>query len=379
MSLKKYLFLFLSISLIAVSCSKDVPDNPDPYPTPTPIVDTLSALELKISRMMMVGVAGVGPTLTSDMKTIITNYNIGGIILFEKWGTEVRNVESRAQVTQLAANLRSAADEAGYKLIVSIDQEGGRVCRLKEQYGYPATVQAQYLGDLDNDDTTAFYAGVIADMVGSSNITMNCAPCVDVNVNPSSPAIGALGRSFSSNPEIVAKIAEVFYDKQKAKNVFSVYKHFPGHGSALNDSHDGFTDVTNTWSDKELIPYQRLIAKGKCDAIMCAHVFNSTLDPDYPASLSYSTVTTLLRNQMKFNGVVITDDMSMGAITEKWTNMQAIELAINAGVDMFIFSSGEVSYFRSLIRNTAALVTSGKISQSRIDESYNRITKMTGK
>jgi len=370
----KYLFAALTISFVLFSCAKIEPEEPV---EPTPVQkDTLSALELKISKMMLVGVAGCGPELTGDMKKMVQDLKVGGIILFEKWGTEVRNVESRSQVTALSANLRNAAD---YDLIIAIDQEGGKVCRLKTQYGYPATVQAQYIGTLNNPDTTDFYAEVIANMVASSNITMNCAPVVDVNVNPSSPAIGALGRSFSSDPEVVANIAEVFYDKQKAHKVISVYKHFPGHGSAVTDTHNGFTDVTNTWSEQELIPYKRLIAAGKCDAIMSAHVFNKNLDATYPATLSYNTMTKLLRQEMKYSGVIMTDDMSMGAITEKWTTDEAVELAINAGVDMFIFSRADPVTLRKTIATIAKLVEAGKIPQSRIDESYTRITKLAAK
>lgn len=370
----KYLIASLFVALLLFSCTKIEPEKPV---NPTPVVkDTLSPLELKISKMMLVGVAGCGPELTGDMKKMVQDLQVGGIILFEKWGTEVRNVSSRAQVTALSANLRNAAE---YDLIIAIDQEGGSVCRLKTQYGYPATVKAQYIGTLNNPDTTDFYAEVIANMVGSSNITMNCAPVVDVNVNPSSPAIGALGRSFSADPEVVADIAGVFYDKQKAHKVISVYKHFPGHGSAVSDTHNGFTDVTSTWSEQELIPYKRLIAAGKCDAIMSAHVFNSNLDATYPATLSYNIMTKILRQELKYSGVLITDDMSMGAITEKWTLDEAIELAINAGVDMFTLSRADPISLRKTIATIAKKVQEGKIPLSRIEESYARITKLAAK
>lgn len=375
--MNKYKRLLLSLTAVIaiVSCTKIDPEPP--VPKPQPAVDTLSALELKIAKMFLVGVPGVGPALTGDMVQLVEKLQVGGIILFEKWGTEVRNVESREQVTQLAANLRKAA--AGYNLIIAIDQEGGNVCRLKTQYGYLPTVTAQYIGAANNDDTTALYASRIADMVGGSNITMNCAPCVDVNVNPASPAIGKLGRSFSADPDQVAKIAGVFYDKQSARNVISVYKHFPGHGSALSDTHNGFTDVTSTWKEYELTPYKTLIAAGKCDAIMTAHVFNSNLDAQYPATLSYNIITKMLRVDMKYDGLVMTDDMSMGAITEKWTTDEAIEIAINAGVDMFTMSRGNYTSFRKLIASIAAKVKSGKIPESRINESCERIAKVSRK
>lgn len=368
----------LSCLFFTLSCEKNpVVVPPDPPPLPPIRVDSLSNLELKISKMFLVGVAGTGPSLTDDMVKLVKDLKVGGIILFEKWGNEVRNVKSKEQVTALAANLKKEA--SGYNLLIAIDQEGGKVCRLKPEYGYLPTVQAGYIGSINNPDTTAFYADRIADMVVSSNINMNCAPVADVNVNPASPAIGGLGRSFSSDPLKVAEMIEVFYDKQAARGVISVFKHFPGHGSALADSHNGFTDVSNTWKEYELDPYKIMIGKKKCDAIMTAHVFNANLDPQYPATLSHKIITDLLRGELKYDGVVISDDMGMGAITQNWAQEEALALGINAGVDMFIISSGKPTDFRILIKKIADMVSSGKIKESRINEAYGRITKLSAK
>lgn len=366
-SITSLVVIVVAITISTISCSKDNNnDNP--------------SLREQIAQMIMVGFRGTGPELNEEMRLSVEKVKVGGVILFDYdalLGEPIRNITSKEQVTQLISNLKAASKTP---LLVAVDQEGGNVCRLKEKYGYPPTVTMQSLGDADNPELTDFYAKRTAEMVSQSGFTMNCAPCVDLNVNPASPAIGARGRSFSASPEVVTRLASVFYERQTEYGLISSYKHFPGHGSALSDSHNGFTDVTDTWTERELEPYKNLIAANKCDVIMTSHVFNANLDPDYPATLSHKIITGILRKQMGFNGVIISDDMMMKAISENWRLEEAIYRAIDAGVDILIFSNNQGVY-NSQISEQAVniieqLVKDGKISKERIRESYDRIQKI---
>jgi beta-N-acetylhexosaminidase len=359
----KKLFIFFIFILVFLGCSKD-----DIEPV---------TLEDQIGQMLLVGFRGT--TLEADNHIIsdIEEYNLGGVILYEKDGptqSRPRNIESPEQLKKLVSALRSHSKE---KLFVAIDQEGGIVNRLKRNYGFPATVTAQYLGELNNEDSTRYYAISMAQILDSLGINMNFAPVVDLNVNPESPAIGALGRSFSANPDTVVFHAEIFINELQKRGILSSCKHFPGHGSATADSHLGLTDITNTWNETELEPYRQLISSGKCKLIMSAHVFNQHLDADYPATLSKKILTGILREELKFRGAIISDAMEMGAISENFGRNVAIEKAINAGCDILLFSNNVTSYDSEVVPQTIAaiktMVDEGKISKERIYESYAKI------
>ena len=344
--------------------------------------DDYSELDQQIGQMLLVGFRGT--TLHPDNHIIrdMEDYNLGGVILYEKDGpsqSRPRNIESPEQLQALVAGLKSHSKE---KLFVAIDEEGGVVDRLKASYGFPATVSAQYLGELNNEDSTRYHAALIASTLKEMGINLNFAPVVDLNVNPESPAIGALGRSFSANPDTVVFHAGIFIEEHKKLNILNCCKHFPGHGSATSDSHLGLTDVTNTWNETELEPYRQFIATGKCKMVMSAHVFNRNLDPDYPATLSEKILNGILREQLGFSGVIVSDAMEMGAITENYGQEEAIEKAINAGCDILVFSNNISSYNNEVVPEVVSmihnLVTEGKISRKRIIESYNRIMALKG-
>lgn len=344
--------------------------------------EKLPPLRKQIAQMLMVGFNGTGPDLNKEMKRCVQDEEIGSVIIYE---TNVlnpghpKNIVSKKQLTQLVSNLKKATKT---NLLVAVDEEGGNVSRLKEKYGYPPTVKAQYIGDVDNPDTTLFYAKGIANSLAETGINMNYAPCIDVNINPKSPVIGARGRSFSSDPYKVITYAETFYDEQIKRGIASCYKHFPGHGSATTDSHEGFTDITSTWNDDELIPYKELIKAGKCDVVMTAHVYNSNFDKDYPATLSKNIITGILRNKLGFNGVVVSDDMLMDAISVKWDVKTSVRLAIDAGVDMLCFANQLVydpEISTKIIDMIEQMVKDGSIKKERITESYLRIQALKKK
>ncbi len=337
----------------------------------------------KIAQMLMVGFRGTELTKDSHIYKDIKDYKIGGVILFEydaPTKARPRNITSEAQVAKLVADMQAIADT---KLLVSIDQEGGKVNRLKESYGFPKTVSAQYLGSVNNPDTTTLWADRTAELLARMGINLNFAPSVDLNVNPENPVIGKIERSFSADPEVVIANARIWVNEHKKCGVISSLKHFPGHGSSKNDTHLGLTDVTDTWSEAELLPYKTLIGEGICDMVMTSHVFNSKLDPSYPATLSKAIITGILRDSIGYNGVVVTDDMAMGAIVDHYSFEEALEKAINAGADILTLSNNGKEYDPQVAPKAIDIiykyVKDGKISKERIDEAYNRIMELKKK
>lgn len=338
-------------------------------------------LRAKLGQMLMVTCTGdslekSSPSLDT-LRRDLSEGLIGGLVFFVWAG----NLENPEQIAHLTSEIQRRSQ---IPLLIAVDQEGGYVARLDESNGFAATPSAYQMGTTVNlESYTRQNAGMMADWLARAGLTMNLAPVVDVNVNPSSPAIGALQRSFSADTLAVAAHAGWFIDEFHKKNIVTTLKHFPGHGSAVGDSHLGFTDVSATWSELELFPYRSLLSSGMVDAVMTAHVFNTGLDSVYPATLSHQTVTGLLRNTLGHKGVVVSDAMGMGAITARYGMDQAAELAVNAGVDMLLYTKNLDSLGKSLARHLVdyleSRVNAGAIPRSRIDESYARIMELKGK
>lgn len=177
--------------------------------------------------------------------------------------------------------------------------------------------------------------------VRALGFNLNLGPVVDLNINPDNPIIGRLGRSYADDPKRVESYARAFVDGHRANGVLTSLKHFPGHGSSISDSHKGSADVTKTWKEAELLPYAALIASGHADMIMSSHVMNIRLSGHkrIPASLSPETLIDLLRGSLSFKGVVITDDLQMGAITASLGFEEAVRLAVLAGNDILVFAN----------------------------------------
>lgn len=337
------------------------------------------ALRKDIGEMLLVGFRGTSVAPGSHIVRDIKEYHIGGVILFEydaPSGRTPRNITSPHQLKRLCHHLQSLSDEP---LLISIDQEGGRVSRLKEKYGFPPFYSAKATAGMGADSVRT-NAARTAQMLGKMGINLNFAPCVDVDVNPSCPVIGKLERSFSSRPSDVARCAEIWIEEQKKYHVISCLKHFPGHGSSDKDSHAGLVDVSQSWQRMELEPYRTLLAKGEAEMIMTTHVFNSQLDSVWPATLSYRTLTGLLRDSMGFRGVIITDDLAMGAMTKQYEYPDILMNTINAGADMLCLSNNGKEYNPEVVPQTVdiifRLVKEGKVKSSRIRQAAHRIREL---
>lgn len=341
-----------------------------------------TSLDQKIGQMLNVGFRG---TVLSDSNHIVRDirqYHLGGVTLFDydvPRDTALRNIQSPDQLQTLVSDLQSLDP---MPLFIAIDQEGGKVARLKPERGFPSTVSAQHLGEMDNTDSTQYYARKTAETLSEIGINLNFAPVTDLNINPRNPVIGGLERSFSADPQVVFEHASTYINTLHAFDILTVLKHFPGHGSSKKDSHLGVVDVTETWSEKELVPYRKLIASGKADMIMTAHIFNAKWDTTYPATLSKAVITDLLRHELGFEGIVISDDLMMGAIRKEYGLKTAVKQALLAGVDILTFGNNAVVYDPEIVPKAhkiiRELIEEGTISQKRIDESYQRIitTKM---
>lgn len=336
-----------------------------------------STLQEKLGQLILVGFRGLHPDACAGVARLAQDGRIGGVLLFDQEmavpGQGRRNIESPEQVRELLAFLQA---KAPLPLLTAVDQEGGRVNRLKPDYGFPPSISHQELGRLDSPDETYRRAAETAATLAAAGFNLNLAPVVDLDANPLNPIIQGKGRSFSADPEAVARHASAFVRAHRDRRVLTCAKHFPGHGSAAGDTHAGLVDVTATWQERELIPFQRLIAAGECDVIMTAHVFNRRLDPNRPATLSPAVIDGILRGRLGYDGVVVTDDLEMKAIADHYGLEESVPRAIEAGADLLCFGNN-LSYDPDIAAKALTVLTraveSGRLAEARIDASCRRV------
>ncbi|MFY0600978.1 MAG: glycoside hydrolase family 3 protein [Cyclobacteriaceae bacterium] len=357
--MKNFIACFISIFLItSVSAQK------------------ADSLETMIGQMIMIGIGDFDVLdKSAPVFKSLEDGKAGGIILFEK------NISFESPDKSLKQIISHAQKKSTTPLLVSIDEEGGKVNRLKTRYGFPKTVSAQYLGKINNLDSTRFYALQTAATLAELGFNLNYAPVLDVNINPANPVIGKIQRSYSSDFNSVASHAAEVIKAHDSLNVATALKHFPGHGSSKKDTHLGIADVSDTWRIEETYPYKILLDSGLVKVIMTAHIVNDVIDEKkLPATLSKKVVGGLLRGFLGYEGVVISDDMQMGAISKEYGLKESIKLSINAGVDIVMFannvSQSETVSADQVFEIIYNLIQDEEIPRSRIEESYNRIVKL---
>ena len=334
-------------------------------------------LKKMIGHMLVVGFDDATIDAQSTIVKELQNYELGGVILFDRFYTQkdrTKNISSPAQLQELSKQLKHYAKRP---LLISIDQEGGKVARLKPRYGFTEIPSAFALSQTSLEHAKNVYS-LMAQMLSSNGINCDFGPVVDLALNPENKVIVALERSYGKESEPVTQYAKVFIDALKSKGVISVLKHFPGHGSSLGDSHLGFVDVTQTWSEKELEPYQKLIDANVVSMIMSAHVYNAKLDNTYPATLSYTINTKLLREKMHYTGVLISDDLQMEAIAKYYTLKDTVTLAINSGIDMLLFGNQlSKTNTKEIVETIFSQVKNGAIPLERIMQANERIAHLS--
>ncbi len=345
---------------------------------------TQKSLDKKIGSMLMVGFMGTSAPQNSQICQDIRRYDLAGVILFDVNPvnhSQPKNIASKAQVAKLTKELQACSKDG--KLLIAVDQEGGRVQRLKSKYGFYGNFpKAKEVIRYPDAKVKEYYEKMGAEL-RSVGINYNLAPVVDLALNKRNHVIYKLGRSFGADPKQVVHYASIFMDAMHDNGVLTSLKHFPGHGSSLGDTHKGFVDVTKLWKPIELEPYRVLAQTQTIDSIMVAHVFNKNLDTKYPATLSKKTVNGKLRGELGFNGVVITDDLQMGAINKKYGLRNTLKLAINAGDDILLFgnqlSAKSMVKTSTLVNTIKSLIQNGEVKLSDIEASNERVERLKAK
>jgi beta-N-acetylhexosaminidase len=342
---------------------------------------------LPLGELLLVGFGGTQVEGNEEIRSLVCDVKVGGLILFERDSSSgaARNITSPEQVRQLTSDLQALAHQcAGRRLLIAADNEGGLVMRLSTRVGYLPTPPPQALGDAGDPAATALESRRMGATLREAGINWNLAPVVDVAVNPLNPAVVTLGRTFSSDPQQVIMQARAFIQGMHEAGVLTSLKHFPGHGSSRTDSHLGFVDVTDTAELKiELAPYRALIKERLADSVMTAHVFNRGLDPWNPATLSRFTIKRYLRGKLGYKGLVVSDDLLMGAIRQRYGVEEASVLALQASVDMLLISQNQGRVERGaaerVIAGVRQALSDGRLSPKALAVSIERVRALRGR
>lgn len=330
------------------------------------VIENMS-VEEKIGQMIFSSISGT--ELGAEEEKLIHQYKVGGIIVNKK------NITSPSQMVAYMNSLKEE-NKNNVPLFFGIDQEGGRIAKLP---GDLRAIPSHFEIGKQNDPSFAFEIGtVLGKLVSSFGFNVNFAPVLDINSNPENPVIG--DRSFGINPDVVSKLGIQMMKGIQGENIIPAIKHFPGHGDTSVDSHDELPVVQKTMPEleqMELIPFKQAIAEG-ADMVMIAHILLPSIDLEFPSSMSEAIITDLLREKIGFDGVVITDDMTMEAITNSFDIGKASVMSVKAGADIVMVAHE----FENVVKAITALTTAvenGEITEERIDQSVERILKLKNK
>lgn len=319
-----------------------------------------------IGQLIFIGLSG--PTLTSDEKKFIIENNIGGVVLFP------RNCISPKQIFDLCCELQSLSSKMKDKvpLFIGIDMEGGRIHTLKPPFTqWPAL---KSIGDLDNVTVAFNFTNRMGLELASVGINLDFAPCIDVFTNPKNTVIG--DRAVGSDPMLVEKYTSALIRGYLKANIINCVKHFPGHGNTLIDSHDDIPvedcDLNRLMSC-ELIPFKKAF-RSKADMVMTAHVHFKKIDPLWPATLSEFFLKKICKEELKFRGLIIADDLDMKALTKHYDFETIAVQAIKAGNDILMYCHNFLSPGKAIDAIIDA-VAQGIIGQSEIEERYKKIVE----
>ncbi len=327
-------------------------------------------------QMVMVGFEGKTVTQAGPRAVVrdVAAGRIGGVIYLRA------NVQSLADVRAMNAALLAAAPAAALPPLIALDQEGGSIERLTRAVGFEEIPSAARMAATQSPQQAQAIYFSMASSLKDLGFNVNFGPVIDLNINPDNPIIGRYGRSFGVDADHVAQYGASFVLAHRRAGLITTLKHFPGHGSSRADSHEGFVDISNTWQARELEPYRILIGAGLADMVMVGHLYHDRFatpgGPQLPASLSPGWIKGVLRGQLGFKGVVISDDLEMKAIRGRYSLAEAVVLAVEAGTDILLFSN--TADYRAGLGGeiVAILVQKGEADPAfaaRIEQSYQRI------
>jgi beta-N-acetylhexosaminidase len=335
-------------------------------------------LDAMIGQMIMVGFLGdnerdAGVKAVRDQ---LANGIVGGVVLYPE------NIGSTGELRTLTAFLRNA--KAGLVPFIAVDQEGGTVQRLTRRNGHRYFPSAWSVGRnpayASSDSAEKLYAAM-AEELAYAGFNLNFGPVVDLNVNPANPVIGQRDRSFSADPNTVTSLARAFITAHRNADIVTVAKHFPGHGSSRVDSHKALADVSESWRETEIEPYRALANEHMLDAVMIGHLYHPTFSDGahLPASLSGRAVRALRDQPIGFDGVVMSDDLEMGAVSSAYSLEERVIKAVNAGTDLLVFSnvqSQDIELGPKIHAIIVDAVRDGRIARSRIDNAYATVSAL---
>lgn len=341
-----------------------------------PGIALAASLEVMAGQMILVGFRGddASDAGVNAVSSDIANGHIGGVLYLKT------NVASLSAVRDI--NRRFAAGSEGLVPLIALDQEGGSIERLTRAVGFTEIASAARIASSQSAVGAQQTYFDMARSLAQVGFNVNFGPVVDLNINLNNPIIARYGRSYGAEPGQVAEYAGSFIDAHHQAGLVTALKHFPGHGSSRSDSHEGFVDISQVWQPQELDPYRILINQGKVDMVMMAHLYHrqfSGAAAQTPASLSPNWIEGVLRQQLGYDGVVISDDMEMGAIRAHFSLRQSIIMAVEAGTDILLFSN-TANYRSSLGREIRDILVAKAEAdprfRTRIEQSYRRIVRL---
>ncbi|EHQ90339.1 beta-N-acetylhexosaminidase [Desulfosporosinus youngiae] len=368
---KNYLLLILVLALLAILGYGYVTtmDNRKNTEDIDPIQEQIKgmSLEEKVGQLVMAGV----DTYENDLNSarLLQEYHVGGFVFFKK------NVKDANQLLSLINSLKETNSVNKLPLMLAVDEEGGRVSRMPSEF--TKLPSSRRIGELNSDELSYRLGGIVGEELKSFGLNTNFAPVLDVFSNPQNQVIG--DRAFGDNPTLVSKLGIQTMKGLRSQNIISVVKHFPGHGDTFVDSHVGLPVINhdlNRLKSLELVPFYKAV-ENKVDAIMLAHILLPKIDSEYPASFSKIIISDILRKEMLFDGVIITDDLTMGAIVNNYDLSEAAITSINAGSDMVLVCH-EYAKQEAVLKAMQTAAQTGRISLERIDQSVYRVLKLKG-
>ncbi|MBC8012511.1 MAG: glycoside hydrolase family 3 protein [Methyloceanibacter sp.] len=333
-------------------------------------------LDTMIGQMLLVGFTGSterdpGVIAVRDQ---LAKGIVGGVVLYPE------NIGPLDEFRALTAFLRNA--KSSPVPFIAVDQEGGLVQRLTRRNGHSYFPSAGSVGrnpSFASPESAVRLYATMAEELAEAGFNLNFGPVVDINLNPYNPVIGARERSFGADPNTVTMLARAFILAHRDANIVTVAKHFPGHGSSHVDSHKALADVSQTWQEIELEPYRALAKEGQLDGVMIGHLYHPRFSDGarLPASLSGRAVQALrAKGYIGFDGLVVSDDMEMGAVRDDYSLEERVIKAVNAGIDLLVFSNVSLrdpELGPNLHTIIADAVRDGRIARARIDKAYGKI------